>query len=152
MVDGVNQGNGPGYLISNVTSNHALNAYFSINVYTITAGASAGGSISPAGAVNVNYAGSQSFTITPNTGYHVDSVIVDGVNEGVPAGRAFTNVTANHAIAAYFSINVYTITASASAGGSISPPGAVNVNHGGSQSFTITANTRSASTAWWSTA
>ena len=45
-----------------------------------------------------------SYTITPNTGYHVDSVIVDGVNQGTVSNYDFTNVTANHSIAAFFSI------------------------------------------------
>ena len=89
----------------------------------------------------MNYGGSQSFTVTPNTGYHIDSVVVDGVNQGAVTGHNFTNVTANHTIDAYFSINVYTITATASAGGSITRPAPVNVNYGANQSFTITPNT-----------
>ena len=91
--------------------------------------------------MNVNYGANQSFSVSPNTGYHIDSVVVDGVNLGAVASQDFTNVTANHTIAAYFSINVYTITATASAGGRSSPSGAVNVNYGGNQSFTIAPNT-----------
>ena len=143
VVDGVNQGAVASYGFSTIAANHAITAYFSINVYTVTATASAGGSISPSGAVAVNYGASRAFTITPNTGYHIDSVRVDGVNVGAVAGHTFTNVTANHTIAAYFSINVYTITATASSGGSIVPFGAVSVNYGASRAFTITANTGS---------
>ena len=121
---------------NNVTANHTIAAYFSIDVYTITATASAAVR-SPVRAVSVNYGANQSFSITPNTGYHIDSVVVDGVNQGAVASHDFTNVTANHTIAAYFSINVYTITATASAGGSISSVRAVNVNYGANQSFSI---------------
>ena len=39
-----------------------------------------------------------------------------------------------------FSTSVHTITASAGTGGTISPSGAVTVNHGADQTFTITAN------------
>src|SRR2546428_9378638 len=52
--------------------------------------------------------------------------------------RSFTNVVANHTIAASFAIDTYTITASAGSNGSISPTGAVSVNHGASQAFSIT--------------
>src|SRR6185369_6377631 len=47
------------------------------------------------------------------------------------------NVTANHTISATFAINTFTITASAGSGGTISPSGAVTVNSGANQSFTI---------------
>ncbi|MEW5767040.1 MAG: hypothetical protein AB1797_05345, partial [bacterium] len=111
------------------------------NTYTITASVGNNGSISPSGAVTVNHGGSQTFTITPNTGYHIADVKVDGSSVGAVSTYPFTNVTSNHTITATFAINTYTITASAGNNGSISPSGAVTVNHGGSQTFTITPNT-----------
>jgi hypothetical protein len=140
LVDGVNQGAAGTYDFTTVTANHSIAAFFSINTYTITSTASAGGTISPSGAVIVNHGGNQSFSITPNAGYHIDSVVVDGGNEGAITSHDFTNVTANHTIAAYFSLNSYTITATASGGGVISPSGFVSVNHGSNQSFTMTPN------------
>jgi hypothetical protein len=137
VVDGVNQGAVGTYAFSSVTENHTIAVHFSIDQFTLTASASAGGSISPSGSVSVDYGSSQSFTVTPATGHHVDSVLVDGVNQGAIGSYAFSNVTANHVIAAYFSIDRYIINASASAGGSISPSGAVSVDHGGSQGFTV---------------
>src|SRR6266516_2854593 len=62
---------------------------------TITASAGANGSISPSGAVIVNYAASQTFTISPSTGYHVAGVLVDGSSVGVVTSYTFANVTAN---------------------------------------------------------
>ena len=47
-------------------------------------------------------------------------------------------MTATHTIHATFAINTYTITATAGANGTISPSGAVSVNHGADQTFTIT--------------
>ena len=38
-------------------------------------------------------------------------VLVDGVSVGAVTSYTFTNVTANHTIAASFAINTYTITA-----------------------------------------
>src|SRR5215831_16987325 len=48
--------------------------------YGITASAGANGSISPNGVTTVNSGASQSYTITPDPGYHVADVLVDGVS------------------------------------------------------------------------
>ena len=138
LVDGVSQGAITGYQFSNVTANHTISVSFAIDTYTITASAGANGSISPSGPVTVNHGSNQSFTITPNVGYHVVDVLVDGVSHGSISDYQFSNVIANHTISASFAINTYTITASAGANGIITPSGAVSINHGSSQAFTIT--------------
>src|SRR4030095_9723697 len=99
----------------NVTADHTIAASFAINTYTIAASAGANGSISPSGAVVVSHGGSQSFTITPNTGYHVADVLVDGASVGAVTAYTFSNVTAAHTIAASFAIDTYVITVSAGA-------------------------------------
>lgn len=81
-----------------------------VPVYTITANSGANGTISPSGAVSVNGGTNQTFTITPNANYHVADVLVDGVSVGAVTSYTFTNVTANHAIAATFAINPCTLT------------------------------------------
>jgi len=136
---------GQTYTFTNVTANHTISATFSKIQYTITASASANGAISPNGSVSVDYDSSKSFTITPNTGYKIGSITVDGnpVAVTTPSSQTytFTNVTANHTISATFSKIQYTITASVSANGAISPNGSVSVGYGSSKSFTITPNT-----------
>jgi len=111
-----------------------------VATYTITATVGAGGAIAPSGAVVVNEGDSQSFSITPNTGYTIGDVLVDGASVGAVPSYTFINVTNNHTIHADFSVIQYTITASAGGGGSISPMGTVVVSHGQSQSFSITPN------------
>ena len=69
---------------------------------TITATAGAGGSITPSGETMVNYKGSKAFTITPNPGYEVTDVLVDGESVGTPTTYEFTGVTADHTINASF--------------------------------------------------
>ncbi len=69
---------------------------------TITATAGSGGSISPSGAVNVTEGSDQTFTITPDSGYRINSVTIDGVSQGAITTYTFTNVTANHTINATF--------------------------------------------------
>ncbi len=108
--------------------------------HTITASADTGGTISPNGQVQVGYGDSQTFTITADTGYTIADVTVDGSSVGAVSTYTFDNVTADHTIAATFN-QVYTITASAGTGGTISPTGAVQVTAGDSQTFTITPDT-----------
>ena len=71
----------------------------------------------------VQYGAGVSIAVLPDTGHHIDSVVVDGVNTGAVGSVDLAGVTAAHTVAAYFSINVYTITAAGSAGGSISRRG-----------------------------
>ncbi len=108
--------------------------------WTIAASAGPNGSISPSGNVSVASGGSQSFTITPNGGYHVSDVLVDGVSVGAVTSYDFPVVTADRTISAVFAANTvqHTITASAGPNGSISPSGAVSVFQGVNQPFTIT--------------
>ena len=117
------------------------------STFTITASAGAGGAISPSGAVSVSNGASRAFTITPNSGYRVASVLVNGTSVGAVTTYTFSNVTANHTIAWPPSQLIprtnkaYTISASAGRGGSISPSGAVPVSKGTSKTFTIKPNT-----------
>jgi len=107
------------------------------NTFTITASAGTGGTITPSGAVVVNQGANQTFNIAANSGYSISQVTVDSVNQGPITTYTFTNVQANHTISATFVANTYTITASAGTGGTINPSGAVVVNQGANQSFTI---------------
>jgi len=110
--------------------------------YAIGASAGTGGTISPPGTTTVVAGGSQTYTITPNSGFSISSVTVDGVNKGAVSTYTFTNVQGPHTIAAAFTQNTtnFTITASAGTGGNISPAGAVSVASGSSKVFTITPN------------
>ena len=140
IVDGAAQGAITSYTFSNVSANHTISATFSPIIYTITASAGTGGTISPSGTTNLTYGQSQTYTITPNSGY-VANVVVDTVAKGSISSYSFTNVVANHAISVTFSkIVFYTIYASAGTGGTISPSGVVKVSSGSNQTFTLTAN------------
>lgn len=105
--------------------------------YTVSANAGPHGSISPNTAVTVADGEDQSFTITPDTGYHIADVVVDGVSQGAVTAYTFHQVSRNHSINASFVANTYTITASAGPNGSISPQGVVSIDYGGSLTFTI---------------
>jgi len=121
---------------TNVTANVAVTANF-IKTWTLTYTPGAGGTVSGTSPQTVdNGANGAPVTAVPNTGYH----FVDWSDGVLTAARTDTNVTANITATANFAINTYTITASAGVGGSITPSGAVPVNHGSDQAFTIAAN------------
>jgi hypothetical protein len=136
VVDGVSIGPVGSYAFSNVQAGHSISVTAAINTYTISASAGTGGSISP-GSVTVNCGSGQTFAITPNSCYHIADVVVDGASVGAVSSYTFSSVQTNHSISASFAINIYSINASAGAGGSVSPGGNVIVGCGGSQTFTI---------------
>ncbi len=71
-------------------------------LHHITASAGEGGSITPSGTVSVAGGEDQAFAITPDDGYHVADVLVDGASVGAVESYTFTDVTADHTIAASF--------------------------------------------------
>ena len=70
--------------------------------HTIKATAGANGSISPSGWTSVREGWDQTFTITPDKGYAVAKVLVDGKSVGAVTSYTFKNVTKDHTIEAVF--------------------------------------------------
>ncbi len=123
-----------------VVADHTIEVSFSLVSHTINAIATEGGSITPSGLVPVTHGADQSFTITADPGYHIVDVVVDTVSKGAVTSWDFTSVVTDHMIVASFALDTHTITASAGAGGSITPSGEVSVNHFDVQLFTFTAD------------
>ncbi len=76
-----------------------------VNTYSITATAGPNGTISPSGTIVVDHGTSQSFTITPDAGYNIQSVTDNGVDvTGSLSGNSYTvtNVTSDHTILTTF--------------------------------------------------
>ena len=70
--------------------------------YTIKATAGAGGSISPSGSVSVREGRDQTFTITPDKGYAVSNVKIDGKSIGAVKSYTFENIRRTHTIEVIF--------------------------------------------------
>ena len=70
--------------------------------YTIKATAGAGGSISPSGSISVREGRDQTFTITPDKGYAVSNVKIDGKSIGAVKSYTFENVSRTHTIEVIF--------------------------------------------------
>jgi len=101
------------YTFLNVQATHTIHATFLQKTYTIAVDAGTNGSITPSGPETVNCGAERAFAIAANTGYHIVDVLVDGTSVTAVAGYTFTNVTADHTIAASFAINPVAITLTA---------------------------------------
>ena len=72
--------------------------------YIIRATAGAGGFITPSGDVSVRAGANQTFTITPNRGYAVSDVKIDGRSIGAVRSYTFENISASHTIEVQFRV------------------------------------------------
>ncbi|MEG1879585.1 MAG: S-layer homology domain-containing protein, partial [Pseudoflavonifractor sp.] len=70
--------------------------------YPITATAGPGGSIAPKGTSRVARSSSKTYTITPDKGYAIADVLVDGVSAGKVSAYTFAKVKEKHSIEARF--------------------------------------------------
>ena len=135
-VDNVSVGAVTTYVFTPLTSNHTIAATFAASQFVITAMAGNGGTISDMGVTTMAYNGSKTYTITPNTGFHVSDVFVDGQSVGAVSTYSFNNVTADHIIYAEFDANEYTITVTQPANGVITP-GTTTVLNGATPVFVV---------------
>ena len=76
-------------------------------VRVISASAGKNGTISPEGRVSVPLGENQAFTITPDNGYHISDVKVDGKSVGAVGEYTFENINDAHTIEATFARNIY---------------------------------------------
>ncbi|MCI5137641.1 MAG: hypothetical protein D3922_04325, partial [Candidatus Electrothrix sp. AR1] len=130
------------YTIAPASADCTVTASFVINRYTVTPSAGEHGSISPDTPQNVNHGNTTSFTLTPDSGYGIDTVEGCGGTLDVSTGTYTTGaVTADCSVTASFVINRYTVMPSAGEHGSISPNTPQSVEYGKTIDFTITPDT-----------
>ncbi|MCL2295640.1 MAG: hypothetical protein FWC29_00980, partial [Methanomassiliicoccaceae archaeon] len=102
-----------------------------------------GGSIDPAGQVDVAHGDSQTFAFIPGPGYKVSAVYVDGIGMPAAASYTFQNVTSNREIRVEFvsaGATMYRITAKSDGMTSILPEGAIAAEGGTNKTFYFSAN------------
>lgn len=92
--------------IDKITGDRTFTAVFKkkeAQNYTITASVSSGGgTVTPEGKTTVKEGTAVMYTITPNKGYAIRTVYVDGVEVGNTASFNFSNVGGDHTISADF--------------------------------------------------
>ncbi len=70
--------------------------------FTITATASEGGTVSPAGRTAYKHGSSKTYTFTPDEGYEIASVIIDGKDIGPVDEYTFKNIKGKHTVSVVF--------------------------------------------------
>jgi len=126
---------------SNNVGSDSSHANFSITGWTVAASAGANGSIAPSGTIPVADGSTPSFAITPNTGFHVQDVLVNGSSVGAVTNFNFPPIHANQTIAASFAINQYTLTLSTvGSGTAAASPSQATYDHGTVVQLTATPN------------
>ena len=95
-----------GYSEGDATVNNCYTLHVKVDeVRIITATAGEHGAIAPEGTITVPKGKDQTFTITPDSGYHIKDVLVNGKSVGAVSTYTFENVTENHTIRATFAKN-----------------------------------------------
>jgi hypothetical protein len=142
---------GSTYTTGPINGNCTVSATFDLNTYTVTATAGTGGSITPTSAT-VNHGSTASFTVTPATGYTIDSVSGCG---GSLSGNTFTTaaITGDCSVSASFRASgttppppvgsfTVTTTTTGTGSGTISPTQAV-IPQGQTATFQVVPSTGS---------
>ena len=130
-----------GYTFTNINSNKSIKLVYKIPTFTITAISGSYGSISMQGITNVNYGARPTYVISPNIGYEIENLFVNGIKVNNINIYTFDSVKSNQTIIVTFKIQTFTITSSAGTGGSITPQGTNIINYGATPSYTISTNT-----------
>lgn len=105
VVDGYNHGAISEVVITNVRENHNVNAYFKPSdqeTVQVTASSGANGTIVPSGLINVSKGSNKTFTFSPDSGYVIDSVFVDGINVGNASSYTMNNIEKDSSINVIF--------------------------------------------------
>ncbi|MDD2238088.1 MAG: FG-GAP-like repeat-containing protein, partial [Kiritimatiellae bacterium] len=106
-----------------MTGSKQLTASFGLFRPTINAGAGNHGIIEPNGYLSVDYLSTPEFAITPDEGYRIEAVLIDGVSVGVPNYYQFPSVEADHTIVANFTKADYNLTVTSTHGSADPSPG-----------------------------
>jgi uncharacterized repeat protein (TIGR02543 family) len=108
LVDGVSVGTLPLYLFLDVTANHTIEAFFAMNGYPVTVTCGPNGTVFP-GTGPVPAHETAVFTVIADTGYVIDTLLVDGKVQPKAAGKrswevTFKKVEEPHAIEVTFKL------------------------------------------------
>ncbi|MDR0205837.1 MAG: T9SS type A sorting domain-containing protein, partial [Bacteroidales bacterium] len=105
LIDGVPNGEAVAsgaYVFLNVTKDHTIEVSYELLRFNIVSTASDFGMIDPMGITELDYGTDVTFTITPDEGYKVSFVLVNGTNIGEITSYTFSNVDGDGTIDAFF--------------------------------------------------
>ena len=131
------------HTFTNVTAPHTIDVVTAPLTYKITAMAGTGGFITPEGVFTVNYGDNKFFTFVAASGYEIEKVLVDGLEntEALQNGAyAFVNIKEDHTINVFCKLLKFSIASLAGPNGSIEPAGITELNFGEDITYTIFPN------------
>ena len=99
--------------------NITFTAFFQLKTFTLTASAAEGGTIEPSGEIAVDYGSDQEFIITPDTGYYISNLLINGEATEPADSFMFTGITEDASIHADFEVLTFTLNYLAGANGSL---------------------------------
>jgi outer membrane protein assembly factor BamB len=125
-----------------------LTATFRVTGYTITVNQNSHGTISPSTA-EYTTGTNQTYTITPDIGYHILDVVVDNVSKGAVTSWQFSHIAENHTITAIYVLDEYTLTATTSGNGTVTKnPNQTTYHYGDVVELTATPGAGWSFSAW----
>ena len=139
IIDQVSHGIIDYYMFENIDADHVINVIFEQKTYTINSLAGENGSIFPQGNVIINEGENQEFIITPDKGFEIDTIVVNGNNIEPTDRYTFWHLSSDHGISVTFKKMVL-IKAVRVGDGSIIPGGEVWVSKGKNQEFEFISN------------
>ena len=115
-----------------------VNVKNTFNVITSVPGGN--GTITPS-KIDVIEGSKVKITFTPNTGYMIDKVLVNGIEKTVTGNEIEITVDEEKTVEVSYKKIPFTITVEEVTGATVNPDGTVTVGYGDNKDFTITANT-----------
>lgn len=115
-----------------------VNVKNTFNVITSVPGGN--GTITPS-KIDVIEGSKVKITFTPNTGYMIDKVLVNGIEKTVTGNEIEIAVDEEKTVEVSYKKIPFTITVEEVTGATVNPDGTVTVSYGDNKDFTITANT-----------
>jgi|GEM_PF-1115580 len=111
-IDGSSKGPVTSYNITDITESISISIIIldqtpDKDSYTITATAGNGGYITPSGTLTFSKGHTQTFSITPRSGYAISYLTIDGNRTSASSSYTFTNINDDHTIHAVFVRVVY---------------------------------------------
>ena len=138
FVNDIYKSNSNFYILDSVFENKVIRVVFKLSQYTILSSSGLNGTISPLGVLGVNFGNRPIYIITPNTGYELDSLIVNGFKYSNIDTFKFDSVKSNQTIRVTFKIKRYTVRAISFGNGSVTPSNDSVVNYGDTIRYSFT--------------
>ena len=100
------------YTFNAVDTDHTIEAQFAIRTYTVVVTSTEGGTVDPSeDSTTLNCGDNATYTFTPDEGYEVVSVTVNGQNIGAQTSYTISNIMNDYTIDVVFGEITYTLTA-----------------------------------------